>query len=105
MAIRRHLISAGMLCCSLAAVFAAGAQLRIEGAAARDGVPIPATVFTLDDLAKLPRAAATVKGRDGMERTYEGVSVSELLRRAGQPLGEALGGSLLSRFVVAIAHD
>ena len=89
-----------MLSCALPAIFAAEAQLRIEGAAGRDGVPIPATVLTLEDLAKLPRATAAVKGR-----TYEGVSVSELLRRAKQPLGEELRGSLLSRFVVAIAHD
>jgi hypothetical protein len=105
MRIRRGVVTLCILFCALPLGFAADAQVRIEGVAGRDGVPIPATVFTLNDLANMPRATAAVKGRDGKERAYEGVALSELLRRAGQPLGEALGGSLLSRFVVAIAHD
>ena len=53
-------------------------------------------------LAAMPRASAKVKARDGADRTYEGVLLSEILKRAGQPRGEELRGRLLSKYVLAI---
>jgi len=79
--------------------------LRVEGAAGRDGVAAPPLALTLEDLGGMPHATARVRGRDGSERTYEGVLLSDILKRAGQPLGEDLRGSLLSKYVLAIAHD
>jgi DMSO/TMAO reductase YedYZ molybdopterin-dependent catalytic subunit len=79
--------------------------LRVEGASGRDGVATPPLTLTLADLNSLPHATAHVRGRDGVEREYVGVLLSDVLKRAGQPLGEDLRGSLLSKYVLAIAHD
>ena len=79
--------------------------LRVEGAAGRDGVAKPPLTLTPEDLGNMSHATARVRTRDGAERTYEGVLLSEILKRAGQPLGEELRGSLLSKYVLAVAHD
>lgn len=85
---------------------AADAALRVSGVAGSDGVLKPAVELTLAELGKMPRAKARVRGRDGKERTYEGVRLAEILKRAGQPLGEQLrGGAQLTRYIVASAHD
>ena len=79
--------------------------LRVEGATGRDGVARPPLSLSIEDLAGMPTVTARVQSRDGTHRTYEGVLLSEILKRAGQPLGEDLRGSLLSKYVMAIAHD
>jgi hypothetical protein len=84
---------------------AADPALRIEGATGRDGVLKPALTLTMADLAAMPQTSARVKGRDGKERVYEGVLLADLLTKAGQPLGEDLRGSLLSRCLMVTAHD
>ena len=56
------------------------------------------------DLASMPRATVTTTS-DGMSTTYEGVWVSEVLKKAGAPLGGALRGAALSTYVVASATD
>jgi DMSO/TMAO reductase YedYZ molybdopterin-dependent catalytic subunit len=90
------------------ALYSSGADsavLRVEGAAGRDGVAKPALSLSLEDLTAMPHVAARVRTRDGTERTYEGVLLSKVLERAGQPLGEDLRGSLLTRYVLVVAHD
>src|SRR5436190_2106337 len=89
----------------LAALPCLAADLRIEGAAARDGSVKPALVVTAAELNKLPRISATVYDRDGTEHRYEGVLVAELLRRAGQALGDEMRGPVMQRYVVMTAHD
>src|SRR5215813_13255545 len=86
-------------------VHAAEPALRIEGAAGPDGVVKPTLTLGMSDLATLPRASAKVRGHDGTERTYQGVRLSDLLKKAGQPFGENLRGSLLSKYVLVSAHD
>jgi hypothetical protein len=95
------------LCLPLLALAAFGADpaLRIEAVAGRDGVTKPATVLTLSDLQSMPRVKLQAKTRDGKEHMFEGVAIAELLKRAGQPQGEELRGSLLSRYVLITAHD
>jgi hypothetical protein len=73
----------------------------VDGVAGRDGVPKPGIVFSRAELAAMPQVKVAVKG----DRVYEGVLLSEVLRKAGQPFGEELRGSLLSRFVIAEAKD
>jgi hypothetical protein len=77
----------------------------VEGAAGRDGVPQPPLSLTIADLAAMPRQSVPAKDRAGNQRVYEGVLLSDLLRKAGQPQGENLRGSLLSRYILATAHD
>jgi DMSO/TMAO reductase YedYZ molybdopterin-dependent catalytic subunit len=57
------------------------------------------------DLAAMPRTTVTVKQPDGRGVTHEGVLVSEILKRAGVPLGKALRGDAMATYVVASATD
>ena len=88
-----------------AALHCIATDLRIEGAAARDGIVKPPLVVTAAEFAKLPRTTVTARDRDGKEHRFEGVLVAELLRRAGQALGDDLRGPVMQRYVVMTAHD
>ena len=79
---------------------AADLSLQVSGVTGRDGAPKPAATFDKHALAGLPRTRATIQ-----DHTYEGVLLCEILKRAGQPLGEQLGGKLLARFILVSAHD
>ncbi|HTX39866.1 MAG TPA: molybdopterin-dependent oxidoreductase [Bryobacteraceae bacterium] len=84
---------------------AAEPSLRIEGVSGRDGVAKPALTLTLSDLAGMPRTKVQVRTHDNQDHTYEGVPLFEILKRAGVPSGEALRGTLLTRYLVMTAHD
>jgi len=90
---------------SAVAAFAAGPALRIEGVSGRDGVARPTLELTLADLAGMPRTTVSGKTHDGKEHVFEGVSMAELLRRAGLPQGENVRGPMLARYIVVSAHD
>jgi DMSO/TMAO reductase YedYZ molybdopterin-dependent catalytic subunit len=66
-------------------------------------VKTPLTL-TAADLAKMPRAS--VKSMSGgIETTFEGVWLHEILKRAGAPLGGDLRGKALASYIVADAKD
>ncbi|HLH16612.1 MAG TPA: molybdopterin-dependent oxidoreductase [Bryobacteraceae bacterium] len=94
-----------LLLLSALALPAAGPALVVEGAAGRDGTARPPLALTMEQLAAMPRVSVRVQTHDGQEHTYEGVPLAEILKRAGQPSGEDLRGKLLSRYVLATAHD
>ena len=73
--------------------------LRIEGL-----VEKPLTL-SADDLARMPRRSVEAKDHDGTSARYEGVALAEVLKAAGAPLGEALRGAQLSKFVLVEAAD
>jgi hypothetical protein len=56
------------------------------------------------ELKTLPRTRVEVK-EDGRTLIYEGVTVGEILKRAGVPLGAELRGNALASYVVASATD
>lgn len=58
-----------------------------------------------DDFAKMPRESATIPDQDGTQVVYEGVSLREVLKHAGAPLGKELRGKALASYVLAKAHD
>jgi len=60
--------------------------------------------LTADDLAKMPRASVKTSS-NGMETTYEGVWLHEVLKLAGVPQGGALRGKALASYVLASAQD
>jgi len=60
--------------------------------------------LTAADLAKMPRVTVTTKN-DGVEVSYEGVWLHEVLKAAGVPGGTELRGNALTIFVVAEASD
>jgi DMSO/TMAO reductase YedYZ molybdopterin-dependent catalytic subunit len=58
-----------------------------------------------EDLAMMPRETVTVPDQDGTNIVYEGVSLREVLKRAGAPLGNQLRGKALASYVLAKAQD
>ena len=83
-----------------AAPAAAAAELRIGGAVA---TPL---VLTIDDLKKMPRTTiSVVNPHDKKTEVYEGVLLTEILKRAGVPQGDQLKGAAMNISVVAEASD
>src|SRR5262245_64942745 len=77
------------------------AQQAAPSIAVTGAVSQPLTL-TAADLATMPRATVTTNG-NGIATTYEGVWVSDVLKKAGVPLGSALRGAALATYVVASA--
>ena len=67
-------------------------------------VPMPLKL-TLADLAAMPRQTAKVPNPNGGDFTYQGVSLFEVLKRAGAPSEGALRGNALASYVLAKASD
>jgi hypothetical protein len=63
-----------------------------------------ALTLTASDLAAMPRAKA-VTDNNGIQTTYEGVWLADVLKKAGVPLGPGLRGAALAGYVVASASD
>ena len=61
--------------------------------------------LTPDDLAKMTRQTVTLPAPDGSKIVYEGVTLLEVLQKAGAPLGKQLRGKALASYVLAKAHD
>jgi DMSO/TMAO reductase YedYZ molybdopterin-dependent catalytic subunit len=62
--------------------------------------------LSLADLKKMPRQTLKVVNPHSKKReTYQGVSLQELLHRAGVPQGEKLRGKAMSTYVLATAAD
>jgi len=60
--------------------------------------------LTAADLAAMPRAKA-VTDNNGIQTTYEGVWLSDVLKKAGVPLGPGLRGAPLAGYILASASD
>lgn len=65
---------------------------------------MPALNLSLEDLAAMPRVKATVT-EGTRTNVYEGVTVYEILKRAGQPFGKLMRNAQLVRFAIFRAHD
>lgn len=61
--------------------------------------------FAPEVLKTLPRTKVTVTEESGKQTTYEGVLVTELLKRAGVALGRDLSGKAVASYVLASARD
>jgi DMSO/TMAO reductase YedYZ molybdopterin-dependent catalytic subunit len=76
------------------------AELKVSGA-----VSTPLTL-TIADLKKMPRKTLTVVNpHDKKTEKYEGMTLEEILRKAGVPQGEALRGPAMTTYVLAEAAD
>ena len=67
-------------------------------------LPMPLKL-TLAALAAMPRQTAKVPNPKGGDYTYEGVSLLEVLKKAGAPNGSSLRGAALASYVLAKATD
>ena len=79
---------------------AGAARLEITGA-----VKVP-LFLSAADLKAMPRKTLRAGGQNGqVAQAYEGVVLSELLRRAGVPQGGDLAGPWMAAYIVAGAAD
>jgi DMSO/TMAO reductase YedYZ molybdopterin-dependent catalytic subunit len=63
-------------------------------------------LLSLEDLRHMPRKTLKVMNpHEGKEETYEGVLITELLKRAGVPQGAQLRGGAMATYVLAEASD
>ena len=92
-----------LLCLSLAAALPVFAQQSAPSIAVTGAVTQPLTL-TAADLDAMPHATVTTSN-NGISTTYEGVWLSEILKKAGVPLGSALRGAALAGYVLASASD
>ena len=60
--------------------------------------------LTADDLAKMPRATATLTA-DGATSNYEGVLLYDILVKAGWQFGRAMTGKPMASYLIATAKD
>lgn len=78
------------------AVKAAPATLSVRG----NGVtPLS---LTAEEFSKLPRATVSVTNRDGSKTVFEGVSLFEVMRRAGMKAGEGVHGKEAMTITTAV---
>lgn len=82
----------------LAAAWQASPSISVSG-----DVKQPLTL-TAADLTDMPRAKA-VTDNNGVQTTYEGVWLSDVLKKAGVPLGPGLRGPALAGYILASASD
>jgi hypothetical protein len=61
--------------------------------------------LTLANLAAMPRQTVRVPNPDGSMAVYEGVSLFDVLKKAGVPFGGELRGKALASYVLAKASD
>src|SRR5262245_3539348 len=60
--------------------------------------------LTAQELGTMPRQKVTFR-TNGIETVYEGVWLSEILKRAGVPLGADLRGPALATYILVSASD
>jgi DMSO/TMAO reductase YedYZ molybdopterin-dependent catalytic subunit len=64
-----------------------------------------ATNFSADQLAKLPRRSLKATDHGGIDATYEGVPLSEMLKAAEVTIGKQLKGALVANCLLVEAAD
>ena len=96
--------SVGLALLAVFVLAAAEPALVVSGVTGKDGIEMPALALSLDDLGKMPHVKTTVKD-DQTTKTFEGVPVYEILKRAGQPFGNLMRNAQLVRFAIFRAHD
>jgi hypothetical protein len=95
---KRFILYVALLASTPLAAQQTPASITVTGAVSQ-----PLTL-TAADLANLPRQTVTTTS-NGIATTYEGVWVSDVLKKAGVPFGSGMRGSALSTYVVAAASD
>jgi hypothetical protein len=75
-------------------------SIRVSGAG------LTTTDFSTADLAQMPRLSVDVQNpHNGQTEHYQGVRMSDLLNKAGAPLGDKLRGKAMATCVLAQASD
>jgi hypothetical protein len=94
----------GMKYALLLVAYAALAQAPAATLTVTGDLPMPLTL-TLANLAAMPRQTVRIPNPDGSLAVYEGVSLYDVLKKAGVPFGGELCGKALASYVLAKASD
>jgi DMSO/TMAO reductase YedYZ molybdopterin-dependent catalytic subunit len=70
-----------------------------------EGLIERALSLSAEDLGRIPRQTVEAKDHDGKLARFEGVTLTEVLKAAGTPLGERLRGAQLSKCLLVEAAD
>jgi hypothetical protein len=100
----RLTIAARLVACLVLAGAAPLAGQQAPPSISVTGAVTQPLTLTAVDLAAMPRASVTTNS-NGIATTYEGVWLSDVLKKAGVAMGTALRGPALSAYVVASASD
>lgn len=84
---------------------AAGQAPKQAAALAVTGDVATPLTLKIEDLAQMPREKVSVTEEDGSTVVYEGVTLREVLKRAGAPLEKQLRGKALASYILAKAQD
>lgn len=95
----KKILPAALLLLSGWAFCQSGFTLKVSGE-----VPTPLEL-SLTDLSKMPRKEATLKDKDGTTHLYTGVSIRDILAKAGAPSGKELHGENISKYLLAKCKD
>ncbi|MGG7467501.1 molybdopterin-dependent oxidoreductase [Chryseobacterium arthrosphaerae] len=95
----KKIVPVVLLLLSCHAFCQSGFRLKVSGE-----VPDPLEL-SLTDLSEMPRKEASVKDKDGSIHKYTGVSVQDILAKAGAPSGKALHGENISKYLLAKCTD
>lgn len=88
------------------ALLAASVEAQTPSTLRISGPGVTTTEISAADLAALPRLALDVQNsHNGQAEHYEGVRMSDLLAKAGAPLGDKLRGRAMGTYVRAVASD
>ncbi|QIY90228.1 molybdopterin-dependent oxidoreductase [Chryseobacterium gallinarum] len=61
--------------------------------------------LTVSDLSKMPEKETSLRDKEGKTHTYTGVSLQDILAKAGVPSGKELHGENLAKYVLAKCTD
>lgn len=102
-----HLRLASLLCCVtllVAPVVHAQSSQQSPQSISVTGDIAHTLTLTAADLAAMPRAKVETIS-NGITTVYEGVLVSDVLKKAGAPTGPAMRGAALAGYMIAWASD
>ncbi|MEO8471630.1 MAG: molybdopterin-dependent oxidoreductase [Chryseolinea sp.] len=88
-----------LTCCIQFVAFAQTATIKVEGE-----VLTPLSL-TLDDLSRMPVTKVKAKDKEAKEHDFSGVTLYEVLKKAGGTFGPQLKGENMAKFVLIKAAD
>lgn len=93
------LIATLLTCCIQFVTFAQTASIKVGGE-----VLTPMSL-TVEDFSKMPVTKVKAKDKEAKEHEFTGVTLYEVLKKAGVTLGPQLKGENMAKFVLIIAAD
>src|ERR1700754_3770928 len=92
-------------CIILAAVLCMLTQRSIAQTVKVSGEVLTPLTLSAGDLASMPRTTAVARDKQGMEHTFAGVAIADILNKAGVTTGKQLRGENLAKYLLVTCAD